>query len=398
MKPRVLFLSGDLGLGGAAIFVLNICDGLRTRGNWEPLAGVFYRLGEVGEQVRADGHHLLGPISDAWIQEEYIEGMFARCAAAKPSVVVANLGAETYDFLRYVPEGVLRVGIVHSDQECVYRVAEVHAEWLDLVVCVSEHSVKELAPRPKLAGVEIKSISCGVPIATRTRQATPGRLRVLYLGRVVEEQKRASLLSRIIRQSVERCEGIEWTIVGDGPDLPKLRSELADLSDAVEFTGPVDYRSVPGLVPDHDVYFLCSDYEGLPLSLLEAMSAGLVPVVSDLRSGISEVVHEGNGIKVNLSDEEGYVEALVVLAHDNSKLEALSVAAREKVIRDYSVEAMAERWERCMDRARMAGTVDWKLAQAVTVPKIAGNAWYYHPVFRGLRRFIKKARRGYFKL
>lgn len=392
MKPRVLFLSGDLGLGGAAIFVLNICDGLRTLGNWEPMAGVFYRLGEVGEQVRADGHQLLGPISDAWIQEEYIEGMFAQCAEKRPSVVVANLGAETYDFLRYVPEGVLRVGIVHSDQECVYRVAELHAEWLDLVVCVSEHSVTELVPRSKLAGVEIQSISCGVPIAARTRQATPGRLRVLYLGRVVEDQKRASMLSRIIRKSVEGCVDIEWTIIGDGPDLPKLRAELADLSKAVEFTGPVDYRSVPDLVPDHDVYFLCSDYEGLPLSLLEAMSAGLVPVVSDLRSGISEVVHEGNGIKVNPSNESDYVDALIALATDRARLEALSAAAREKVVRDYSVQAMAERWEHCLHGAHEARAVEWRLTQPATVPVIAGKAWYYHPAFRGLRRLIKKWR------
>jgi glycosyltransferase involved in cell wall biosynthesis len=393
MKPRVLFLSGDLGLGGAAIFVLNICDGLRELGHWEGVAAVFYQKGDVGEQIEQAGHRLIGPIDEALIQEEYIEGLFEQCAIHRPSVVVANLGAETFDFLRYLPEGVLRVGLVHSDQECVYRVVETYARWLDLVVCVSQKTAEEIRRRPALKDVMVSSIACGVPIPSRVRTAGSKRLRVLYLGRIAEEQKRASWLGRIIRTSLERCNDIEWTIIGDGPDLPSLQDGLKGFDERVSFMGPVSYDRVPDLVVNHDVYFLCSDYEGLPLSLLEAMGAGLVPVVSDLPSGISEVVNSGNGIKINPSDEESYVEALIGLADDRLLLEQLSKAARKEVETRFSTVAMAQRWENQLSMvAGNQATVEWTMRDTATVPLIAGDAWYFHRRLRFLRRALKRLR------
>ena len=137
---------------------------------------------------------------------------------------------------------------------------------------------------------------------------------MLYLGRVIEEQKRIRLMARIMQATLEAGINLEWTIAGDGQDLGYLRNQFAASGSKVRFLGAVPYGEVPQVLAQHDVYFLCSDYEGLPLSLLEAMGAGLVPVVSDLPSGISEVVNDANGIRVAVADEGGYVRALTGLA------------------------------------------------------------------------------------
>jgi glycosyltransferase involved in cell wall biosynthesis len=209
------------------------------------------------------------------------------------------------------------------------------------------------------------------------------------VGRIVEDAKRVSLMSRVIRSSVAADKSIKWTLVGDGPDLPWMRRELADLADNVSFTGVVNYDHVPSILWNHDVFFLCSDYEGLPLSLLEAMGTGLVPVVSDLPSGISEAVTDANGIRVPVEREDLYVKALTDLAADPERLERLGRQARVDMLSNYSVQAMTSRWESLLGNIKDGAAVTWKLRERVTIPPLTRYRWYFHPRLRPVRRLLK---------
>lgn len=395
-QKRVLFLSGDMELGGAAMFVLNLCEGLRvTGGEWQGVAGVFSNLGEIGKQIRNRGLPVAGPFTGCLIHEEFIEAMHAECRRLKPAAVIANLGGEAIDFLRFVPESVLRVAIIHSDDANVYRQVEGYLPWIDLIVGVSARNQQVMAGRMKGRNIPVIQIACGVPMSNRIQapQRAGGPLRVLYLGRVAEEQKRAGILFQVIRQTLDAGLDVEWTIAGDGPDLEKLRHLFSDDVARVKILGPVDYAGVPGLLVSQDVYFLCSDYEGLPLSMLEAMGAGLVPVVSDLPSGISEVVDETNGIRVPIHEVGGYVAALASLCNDRPRLVAMGVAASERVREDYSTEAMAGRWARALTEHAKPGTPDWSRPCVADAPPETRTRLGYHPCLRWLRRLVKSIRK-----
>lgn len=387
-----LFLTGEMGLGGGAMFVLNLCEGLReSRGDWCGVAGVFTNLGEIGSQMRDRGLHVIGPYPDALLHEDYMEAMHADCAKLKPDAVIANLGGDAFDFLRFIPPGVLRIGIIHSDRDNVYRLVKAYAPWLDVVVAVSRHAANHFSTHINTASPKVTSVSCGIPISSEVRKPRSGAtLRVLYLGRLIEEQKRVGLMSRIIRESITRNPSIEWTLIGDGPDLPAMRKSFEDLKESVIFTGGLDYSEVRQRLPQYDVFFLCSDYEGLPLSMLEAMSAGLVPIVSNLKSGISEVVHDGNGIRVDIDDESGYVQAILDLSNDNLRLERMSLAARLDVSLNYSVSAMTRRWEDLLQNECKSKEAIWELHGPTTIPPIATQHWFHHPKMRPLRRALKR--------
>ena len=390
MSPRIILLSGELSLGGGAIVVLNLCNGLRDSGHWQPVAAVFSRLGMIGDQIYGSGHPIIGPFPNAVTHEDYVEMMFEACGASKPAVVVANLGGDSFDFLRYVPDGVLRVGIVHSDDANVYEMVNVYSPWIDVVVGVSEEICRKTRTRLSGAPTKIVQIASGVPTPAQPRVRRADReLRIVYVGRIVEDAKRVSLMARVIRSSVAANPSIRWTLVGDGPDLPWLRRELADLADNVSFTGVVNYDQVPSILWNHDVFFLCSDYEGLPLSLLEAMGTGLVPVVSDLPSGISEAVTDANGIRVPVEREDLYVKALTDLAADPERLERLGRQARVDMLSNYSVQAMTSRWESLLGNIKDGAAVTWKLRERVTIPPLTRYRWYFHPRLRPVRRLLK---------
>jgi len=110
------------------------------------------------------------------------------------------------------------------------------------------------------------------------------------------------------------------------------------------FLGQIDYANVPTLLGDNDVLLLTSSFEGLPLSLLEAMGQGVVPVVTDLESGIREVVNGTNGLLVPVDDIDGYAQALIRLHNNRVELAKKRTLARSSVFPTYSISAMADQW------------------------------------------------------
>jgi glycosyltransferase involved in cell wall biosynthesis len=120
-------------------------------------------------------------------------------------------------------------------------------------------------------------------------------------------------------------------IVGDG----ELRGELhrqverLGLAGRVRFAGP--RRDLGNILAASDVFVMPSLWEGLPLSLVLAMGAGL-PVVASRVAGIPEVIHDGvNGLLVDAGDVNQLGSALAALANDAPLRSRLGAAAREFV-------------------------------------------------------------------
>ncbi|MGH7449866.1 MAG: glycosyltransferase [bacterium] len=83
---------------------------------------------------------------------------------------------------------------------------------------------------------------------------------------------------------------IELTIIGSGVEEEALRQACAafEARGAVRFLGTLSNEHVLKVFAASDVFILPSEFEGLPVSLLEAMARGCIPVVSNIRSGIPE--------------------------------------------------------------------------------------------------------------
>jgi len=136
------------------------------------------------------------------------------------------------------------------------------------------------------------------------------------------------------------------TIVGDGPERSWLAEMIKrnDMSSYIELRPAIPYSEVAGLFKQFDVFLLPSAFEGLPLSLLESMARGIVPVITRLPSGNDEVVHASNGILVEAENTNGYAEAIDRLAQNRDLLEQLSEGARRTITEHYSSRTMAQQW------------------------------------------------------
>jgi glycosyltransferase involved in cell wall biosynthesis len=391
---RIAFVTGTLQIGGSTTFLLNLAGELIKRGiscrvfcgdNLYPLARDFERL---RVPVSLHDHRRL-------IFEDRLKAILREMRDFQPNVIVAALAPFAFEVLRYVPREILRIGTVQSDDPTVYQMAEKYAGCMDGIVGVSGVIAKRLEKMAAFFAVPKHRLPYGVPMPDRLmrRAGLSEALRLLYLGRINNEQKRVHLFGQIAASLEKAGVRFQWTIVGDGPDRIGLEAKMKSSTAGahVEFIGAVNYSETARLLAAHDIFILVSDYEGLPLSLLEAMGHGLVPIVSDLESGIRDVVNENNGMLVPVEDIDGYARAIIHLDKNRHELAKKSAAARERVQTEFSVEAMTDRWLGFLAAAPNE-PVEWPRKCLISAPFGAANGIIFTKPFRFLRRLRKRLR------
>ena len=161
---------------------------------------------------------------------------------------------------------------------------------------------------------------------------------------VLRRQKRLDLWLQAARSIAAAAPAARFLIVGDGPLADDVRRAAAPLGDRVVLTG---LRSdVPELLAAMDVFVSSSQFEGLPLALLEAMAAGL-PVVATAVGGVPEVVTEACGRLVAFGAVEPLAVAVTELIAEPAARRALGAAGRRRVEERFSVGRMAAELEAC---------------------------------------------------
>lgn len=177
------------------------------------------------------------------------------------------------------------------------------ARWCDRLISVSEMGVTVAAEHKICHSSKITLISSGISDdSARARLDRDTDLRCTMVARFTYFKDHALLLRAFSRLSGET----RLLLVGSGETLPaakKLAEELG-IRNRVEFTGA--RSDVPKLLSQSDVFVLASKQETLPISILEAMRAGL-PVIASNIGGISEEVIDG---ETGLLVPPGSVEAL----------------------------------------------------------------------------------------
>ncbi len=387
-------VTGSLPLGGSSTFLVNLARALRRRGHQLPVVVLDSENAYASDFAAIRNPvHCLPP--QKMIFEDRLLWAYQQTAQYQPHAVLSCLSSQSFEILRVVPRGVLRMSIVQSDDPGPYTTVDQHAAWTDVVVGVSRQIGVNLQARPALRGVRAEVIPYGIDFSAavpRAPRPADAPLRIIYLGRVIEEQKRVSRLAELAKQLQARRVPVEFSIVGEGPQRDELRASLKGC-DFVRFLDPVSYEQVPRLLQDFDVFVLLSDFEGLPLSLLEAMGAGVVPVVSDLPSGMAEVVDESRGVRVPVGAVQRAAEAVIELYRDRTRLHDCATNAARFARAHYSADAMAEKYLRVIgERAAPAQT--WPQSVEIPVPRGVARPWLYSGVPRVARRWMKKLGAG----
>ena len=164
---------------------------------------------------------------------------------------------------------------------------------------------------------------------------------ILHLGRFAKE-KNHTMLIRAFKQFHSIHPDTVLTLVGDGNERQTIEQTIAEcgICDNVRLMGK--QADVYGFLGEADVFVLPSLYEGIPLSLIEAMGTGL-PIVASKVGGIPDMVVDNESAVLIDVDENALVNALVNLYEDEGLRERLGQNSLNRS-NDFSSSVMAERY------------------------------------------------------
>jgi len=200
------------------------------------------------------------------------------------------------------------------------------------------------AMRP--AHTQLCVIPSGVPIPTECSDQD-GALRIAYVGRLEQKQKR--ILDVVIGMCsvLKKVDRTTATIFGSGSEQQAIKQIISSngLDHRIFLRGVVSQECIQNELIKHDIIVLFSDYEGTPGALMDGMACGLVPICTDIPGGVRDLVKNSDTGLIVQNRDDAFVSAVDKLNTMPTLRKSLAVAARQHVIRNYSLDVCACRWE-----------------------------------------------------
>jgi glycosyltransferase involved in cell wall biosynthesis len=352
-RPRILQMVTKADLGGAQVHVLDLLRGFQD--DFEMVLAT----GEEGyctEQARSLGIecHILpalvqriDPISDLKALAQSVRLI----RKIRPDLVHCH--TTKAGLIGRLAAGVARVPAVFTAHtwcfsegtSLAWRALGRPAETLGAlfskkIIAVSEANrtaaiAKKIAPTDKFITVH----NGGADTAHRAKPGSGNPPRIMMVARFAA-QKNQTLL---VEAAAKLKRPLVLTFIGDGP----LRAQAEQAAAAcpahikVEFLG--QRQDIPELLAQADLFVLSTNWEGFPISILEAMRAGL-PVISTDVNGVREAVDDGQtGLLVSPRDGDGLLTALEKLAFNPALLERMGHRGRARFEEFFSLDAMLKK-------------------------------------------------------
>ena len=284
--------------------------------------------------------------------EEKIRSIIKDIKEFPPDVFIPNyFPVASYVNFWIKKAGIPSIIVLHNDNEMQHALVDEFAGSNDdlnvAAIAGVSKMITKMALDKNIGNVKISCIPCGTPVPNRVSNYKEGdTLKLIYAGRLNEEQKRASDVAKVFCRVVKEIPGTEAVIYGSGGSLKNVLSiiEAEGKGFPVKYGGVLKSDVMLSHLLEHHVFVLLSNYEGIPITLMEAMGCGLVPVCTSIRSGITELIDDKhNGLLVSDRGDE-FVSAIKMLKNDPARWTEFSVAAKKRIVAEYSDEIVYHKW------------------------------------------------------
>ncbi|MFK7822092.1 MAG: glycosyltransferase [Planctomycetaceae bacterium] len=348
----------SLGVGGAEVLVADMIRSLSNQ--FRCVVACLDDIGSIGDSLIAEGVPLkllnrspgidwqCGRRLAAWCEEQDVDVMHVHQCTPMFQAMLSRLPGKR------VPLLLTEHGRHHPDFPSRKR-AIVHRLLLgkrDRLVAVGEATRQALIAYEGLPADRVEVIYNGVDLEQFTKVASEIRDEVrnelglnaddwivTLVARLdaIKDHPTAIRTVQLVRESVPNA---KLLIVGDGPERDRIERIIreSNLQDCVRMLGT--RRDVPRLLRTSDTFLMSSIGEGIPLTIIEAMAAG-VPVVSTNVGGIPEMVSTGeSGFLHESGDAEGLAGSIRALAGDAQLRNRVTEAARTRAFDVFSRKQM----------------------------------------------------------
>jgi glycosyltransferase involved in cell wall biosynthesis len=263
--------------------------GFKTGGKWSYLPAILRARG-VTRSLKPDIVHAHYATSG---------GLAAYASGVRPFLVTAH----GTDVLQGVKSAVWRPILrqIFRSSECVNPVSD---------------ELRELVLKLGIPHQKVETLTLGIDTNRFGFQTSCARdpsapIRLICTRRLERVYDHATIIKSMALLK-KRGADFELTLLGDGSLRRSLEMICAELGvgSQVFFAGGIPNATLPAYLAKHDIYLSASTHDGTSLSLLEAMSSGLYPVVSDIKANAAWIRHGENGLLHRVSDPQSLAECI----------------------------------------------------------------------------------------
>ncbi|MCH2181784.1 MAG: glycosyltransferase family 4 protein [Mariniblastus sp.] len=354
-RQRIIFTLPAWNVSGVNTFVENLIHELRAR---DYDASILFTTRDP-DRIDRD---LMPTVPYRFLSSRTLSPAETRCQleeylrANAPCVFVPNYDYAVSSIASQLPDNVGVLGVLHCDEDEHYLHAYRMGHYWDAIVAVSPTVRSRLLQLNPAFEKRLTTIPYGVPVPA-DRTASPmysSVIRMVYCGRLVQKQKRIFDFVELASILEARNVPFQLTMIGDGPAMETLSRRMQPLIEQglVRMPGRLTHQQVLEELEQHDVFTLMSDYEGLPLSLLEAMAVECVPVVTDVESGINEILRDQNNAMISPRRDPAAMAKNIIQLQGNPGMRiSLGQAARQTLHeRRLSSSGMADQYQVVLDK------------------------------------------------
>jgi glycosyltransferase involved in cell wall biosynthesis len=339
-KPEIVFVLPDI-LGGVSSFNRNIINNtsLRKRAYVKVIlvSASGWPHPRITEAFDADEvvDFRYGKYENMYTVLKRLNAIFG----TEPGAIFCNEAIEM--------ESIYQYGTSKTVYQCIHdfynlRVAVKFGAITDVFVTHS-HLFKDVMMSSDPSQVRAFYLPHGVNIPETISPPEPGdHLKIVFTGRLVESKGVQDIycINQLLRNKGIR---VQWTVIGRGPMKTFLEEQWKEETN-IHFVAPETTEEVMQIMSSNDIFLLPTRFEGSPVTILEALSVGIAPVVSDLPGGIREIVRENIGRAIPVGNNERFADAIAELHSDRTKLQAMKQNARKLALEKFDIRATSDHY------------------------------------------------------
>lgn len=325
----------------------------------------------------------LNPL-DNWY---YTYGKLAQMLSEGEGVLVSN---DQYDLIMLQAFNIPRkvVQLVH-DPYNVELSLKFH-DVIDHFITHSHYIYEILTAHLPHRATDVTYVTYGIPLHPPVmRELRPENpLKTVFLGRH-DKAKGVYDLYGIDRILKERNVHVDWLILGKGPETRGLHQQWNGHTHVV-FETPASYSDLMRALGSADVMVFPTKFEGFPVALLESMSRGCIPVVTDLPGGIRELVEDGvTGFKCPINSNEAFAAAVEKLHHNRALLLQMQNNASHIVFEQYNAIHQSPRYQQVFHTVAVGDVVPRHHAVNRKIGSRLDQSWMPFKLTKFLRNVLK---------
>jgi glycosyltransferase involved in cell wall biosynthesis len=263
-------------------------------------------------------------------------------------VVISN---DVYDLLMFSCYNIDKkvIQLVHDAYNI--KLAVQYEEVVDAFVCHSYfyyEVLRQLLPHRR---DDINFISYGIPIITGSRKNNE-ELQLVFIGRHDKAKGIYDLfeIDHLLQQ--HHCK-VSWLILGRGPETAGVKAQWGQAAN-ISFYEAGSSSEITELCLQKDILVLPTKFEGFPVAMVEAMSAGCVPIVSDLPGGIRELGAHQRAIICTMDDNAAFAAAIMELNNNRHLLQQMGTRCREYIEQHHNAELQTAKYQQLFKEKAMS--------------------------------------------